>query len=284
MEENPPKVSGQVFKWFERMKASYDLSIQNVLTQFESNNQVQQGRMDEAHKQHIAQLQRNNEQLSKQYESQIEQLNKDVDYYRQQIDRKQETIESFNTRYDTVLQYVSPAKPDNTIKEIFSEDDFLTSISQSIKEDSITSEAIPDSDTEATPDTEAEAIIDTATEGDLDDCNQLISPNENPVETSLPTQDELFDQAILQRKDGACDQAFVLFEQAAKRGHVKSMGAMGRSFFLGEGTEEDPVLGLAWLINAANNQLPQAIDRVKHFAEHEPVLYEEAMIKIAELM
>jgi len=268
MENNSQKVSSQVFKWFERMKASYDHSIQNVLAQFESNNQLQQKRIDEVHLQHIAQLQRNNEQLSKQYESQIEQLNKDVDYYRQQIDKHQKTIESFNTRYDSVIQYVLTTKPENNIKDIFADDDFLTPTNQSITEKNIPTHAIPPSKSKV----------------DTDNHSSTLTFNKEPLESSFPSQDQLFDQAILQRKNGACEQAFILFEQAAKRGHVKSMGAMGRSFFLGEGTEEDPVLGLAWLINAANNQLPQAIDRVKHFAENDPSLYEEAMVKIDELM
>ena len=88
--------------------------------------------------------------------------------------------------------------------------------------------------------------------------------------------DDLFKQAILKREQGDIEQAFQLFEQAAKLGHAKSMGAMGRSFFLGEGTEEDHSMGLAWLIHAANQELPQAVARVKHFQESEPELYEEA--------
>ena len=58
---------------------------------------------------------------------------------------------------------------------------------------------------------------------------------------------------------------------------------MGRSFFLGEGTEEDHTTGLAWLIHAANQELPQAIDRVKHFQENDPELYQQALVLTEQL-
>ena len=67
------------------------------------------------------------------------------------------------------------------------------------------------------------------------------------------------------KEQGDTEQAFQRSEKVAKVGHAKSMGAMGRSYFLSEGTDEDHAMGLAWLILAANKDLPQAIARVKHF-------------------
>jgi hypothetical protein len=89
--------------------------------------------------------------------------------------------------------------------------------------------------------------------------------------------DELFQRAIAYRQAANNEQAFLLFKQAATQGHVKAMGAMGRSFFLGEGIDENQSMGLAWLINAANNGHPQAINRAEHFQENNPDLYTEAL-------
>lgn len=263
MHDESPKVPSQIFKWFERMKENYDQSIQGVLKQFETYSHAQQERIDKVHKQHISQGQLNNEQLSKQYENQIAQLNKDVTYYRQQIDKQQQNIEALNTRYDNVIRCMLPNKRENNIKDIFAEHDFVTPINNTLENTSAKSETIDD----------------------IEMSSNVVSSHSTVVnESNLHSQDELFDQAIIKRQSGESDQAFMLFEQAAKLGHVKSMGAMGRSFFLGEGTVQNSSLGLAWLINASNNELPQAVDRVKHFAEHDPELYEEALIKSAELL
>ena len=75
--------------------------------------------------------------------------------------------------------------------------------------------------------------------------------------------------------------AFPLFQQAALNGHVKAMGAMGRAYFLAEGIDENQTLGLAWLINAAEQKLPQAISRVEQLKQQKPELYLQAF-KIAD--
>ena len=72
--------------------------------------------------------------------------------------------------------------------------------------------------------------------------------------------------------------AFTLFSQAAHEKHLKAMGAMGRAYFLAEGTDENHTLGLAWLIQAADKGLPQAIARVEQFKTHDENLYEQAKL------
>lgn len=269
MSEETQKVPSQVFKWFERMKESYELSVQNTLKRFESYNYQQQERIDTSHNTHIEHLKDINEKQSAQYNKQIEQLHKDVDYYRQQMDKQQSTIDELNTRYDTVLRCMLPNKRPNNIKDIFSENDFLTPIGDTIENEL---EVKQHNTTEIVYEKNSTSHIEPLIETSISDNSAEINQN------------ELFDQAILARKSGETTQAFLLFEQAAKLGHVKSMGAMGRSFFLGEGTDEDPCLGLAWLINAANLEHPQAIERVKHFAENEPSLYQEAISKSEQLV
>ncbi|PKG82031.1 hypothetical protein CXF85_16020 [Colwellia sp. 75C3] len=104
-----------------------------------------------------------------------------------------------------------------------------------------------------------------------------------PSEQILPEPEQLFAQAVIMRQEAESEKAFLLFEQAAKRGHSKAMGAMGRSYFLGEGIDEDQLSGLAWLINAAEQNLPPAVTRVKYFQENDADLYQEALILSAEL-
>ncbi|MBA6234115.1 MULTISPECIES: hypothetical protein [unclassified Colwellia] len=63
-----------------------------------------------------------------------------------------------------------------------------------------------------------------------------INEREGSIQKESPSaleqcDDNLFDQAIFKRQSGDVKQAFQLFEQAAKLGYAKSMGAMGRSFF-----------------------------------------------------
>jgi TPR repeat protein len=266
MSQDSQKVPSQVFRWFEKMKNNYEESVQGVLQRFEQYSQSQQLRLDQANQSHIDDLKQVHQQNIDQQSSQISQLSHDINYYKEQIAKQQQTIEQLNGRYDTVMScLLSEKKKDINIKDIFSDDDFVEEPSKFIENivDIITSPIV---ENDNFPQQAAETILDTQAEITL-------KADEN----------ELFDQAILKRQSGDIKQAFQLFEQAAKLGHVKSMGAMGRSFFLGEGTEEDHTTGLAWLIHAANQELPQAIDRVKHFQENDPELYQQALVLTEQL-
>jgi len=269
MTEETQKLPSPIFKWFERMKDSYELSLQNTLKKFEKYNIKQQERIDSSHDTHIKHLKDINEKQSIQFNKQIERLHNDVNYYREQIEKQQKIIDTLNTRNDSMIRCMLPNKRTNNIKDIFSDDDFLTPLEDNAEyELNETSEDNPNINYDNSAEEQNEEILNTS----LDDHEQNINP------------DELFDLAILKRSLGENTQAFLLFEQAAKLGHSKSMGAMGRSFFLGEGTEEDQCLGLAWLINAAHLKLPQAIERVKHFENSEPALYKEALERSEQLL
>jgi hypothetical protein len=270
MSDDTQKIQSPIFKWFERMKESYEQSIQSTLNRFESYNLKQQERIDNAHDKHIEHLKEVNKKQAAQYNMQIEQLHKDVNYYRQQLDKQQHIINEANTRYDNMLSCILPNKSSNNIKDIFSEHDFLTPIDNDIEYNIEIDKREHNTEImhENTSSKQQPPAIDTVQEKSIKGTNQ----------------NELFDQAIQKRSLGENIEAFLLFEQSAKLGHAKSMGAMGRAFFLGEGVDENQCLGLAWLIVAANLKLPQAIDRVKHFSEEEPELYQEAMIKSEQLL
>jgi TPR repeat protein len=61
------------------------------------------------------------------------------------------------------------------------------------------------------------------------------------------------------------------------------MGALGRAYFLAEGVDENQTLGLAWLINAADLGLPQALKRVEQLKAADPFLYNQAFILAKDL-
>lgn len=97
----------------------------------------------------------------------------------------------------------------------------------------------------------------------------------NTAETIF-LSDESFSQAVSYREQGNHTLAFTLFTQAAQANHLKAMGSLGRAYFLAEGTDENQPLGLAWLIQAANKNLPQAINRVEKYKLENEDLYEQA--------
>jgi len=263
MSQESQKVPSQVFRWFEKMKNNYEQSVQGVLQRFEQYSHSQQLRIDHANQSNIDNLKHSHQKLISLQNDQINQLSHDVKYYKEQMAKQQQTIEQLNGRYDAVMScLLTEKRKDIDIRDIFSDDDFVKN------EPSEFIENIEDTDMSVTT-----SESDIYTEHINTDEEKSIIHNIESAQLDF----DLFDQAILKREQGYIEQAFQLFEQAAKLGHAKSMGAMGRSFFLGEGTEEDHSMGLAWLIHAANQDLPQAITRVKHFQESEPELYEEAL-------
>jgi TPR repeat protein len=265
MSQENQKVPSQVFRWFEKMKSNYEQSVQGVLQRFEQYSHSQQLRIDHANQSNIDNLKQSHQKLISLQNDQINQLSHDVKYYKEQMAKQQQTIEQLNGRYDAVMScLLTEKRKDIDIRDVFSDDDFVKSKAnefiENIAESNISNTASDDIYDEDAIQNEYNGIIHDDTSTPLEQCG-----------------DDLFDQAILKREQGDIEHAFQLFEQAAKLGHAKSMGAMGRSFFLGEGIEEDHSIGLAWLIHAANQDLPQAVARVKHFQESDPELYQEAL-------
>jgi TPR repeat protein len=254
MSQESQKVPSQIFRWFEKMKSNYEQNVQSVLQRFEQYSHSQQLRIDNANQSNIDNLKQSHQQHLSQQNAQISQLTHDVSYYKDQITKQQQTIEQLNGRYDAVMScLLTEKRKDIDIRDVFS-DDFVKNESSELIENISARTSISNSKNENNPIFHDEDM--------------------SPV---TQYDDDIYDQAILKRQQGEFKEAFKLFEQAAKLGHTKSMGAMGRSFFLAEGIEEDHSMGLAWLIHAADQELPQAIARVTHFQENDPDLYQEAL-------
>jgi len=266
--------TNNMFRWFKKTKSNNEENSQVQLNRFEQYSEKQQSRLEEAHQAHITSLNKIQLDQTALQNSQIVQLQNDVEYYRRQIAKQQTTIDQLGGRYDAVIGSLITEKR-KAIKEIFSDDDFIRIQPSELITEQATNK---DNDTVTTPvDSDKEEDISTVISEDSHAENTVNVKRDAVEKPNVQEDDLLFDKAISQRKSGDSEQAFLLFEQAAKQGHIKAMGAMGRSFFLGEGTAEDHSLGLAWLINAANHDLPQALDRVKHFQDNDPDLYQEAL-------
>lgn len=237
MTVNTEKVPSQVFRWFEKMKNNYEQSIQQVLNRFENHTYNQQERIDNAYAENIHSLRHINESQQTQNNARIHDLQQDIIFFKSQITLQQKTIEQLNTRYDAVMKCLLAGNP-------------LTPHAYFADHEKIISE------------------IDAEFNVKLSD----ISESNSEIEDI----NDIFEQAITDRDNKNTEQAFSLFQQAAEQGHSKAMGAMGRCYFLGEGCDSNPVIGLAWLINAAEAGLPQAINRVEQFKQEDEDIYTQA--------
>jgi TPR repeat protein len=205
-------------------------------------------------------------------ESHTTELNGYIDYYKQKINKQQQTIDNLNQGYHAVMtNLLEEKRKDLNIKEFSPDAEFkIDKNNERLEKELATS---PQSTIITTPE-----IENNQQSADIE-----ITNFRSPREQITSEHDHLFAQAVIMRQEGENEQSFLLFEQAANLGHTKAMGAMGRSFFLGEGIEADQLQGLAWLINAAEQNLPPAITKVKDYQENDPDLYQEALTLSAEL-
>lgn len=261
MSDGNLKVPSQIFRWFEKMKNNYENNVQLVLRQFESFTCAQQERVDKVNNEHVNNLKLLHNQQNEQNKETVLHLKQEIEYYKQQVFQQHKTIEQLNSRYDTMISCLLTDKHKKIdFKDIFSEDDFYENTSEKIN-----------ANRQELNQTLVQNIEENLNVDSTTDCKKEPDLWLNHLES------EIFEQAIIHRKRGELEQAFTLFEQAAKQGYSKAMGAMGRSYFLGEGITEDQVLGLAWLIKAAKQKLPQAISRVEQFKGQQPELYQQAL-------
>jgi len=262
------KVPSQVFRWFEKMKNNYEQSVQAVLGQFQSYTEKQQARLDRSQHQHLDDLKRVHQHQLEQNMDTIKDLKNDIHYYQQQINQQQHSIEQLNSRYDAVMRCLLQEKTKEVdIKEVFSMDDFLANDNVNPLNNNLTNQKNESNESLIS---RQKAVNTTIVPPLLDEDNA--------------TNESWYNQGLACRQTGETEQAFVLFSQAANAGHIKAMAAMGRSYFLAEGTEENKILGLAWLIHAASKQHPPAVNRVQYFQENDPRLYEQAKSCAAEII
>ena len=119
MSQENQKVPSQVFRWFEKMKSNYEQSVQGVLQRFEQYSHSQQLRIDHANQSNIENLKQSQQKLLSLQNDQINQLNDDVKYYKEQMAKQQQMIEQLNGRYDAVMSCLLTEKRKDINIEIF---------------------------------------------------------------------------------------------------------------------------------------------------------------------
>jgi len=255
MSDSGLKVPSQVFRWFEKMKANYENSVQATLKHFENYSNQQQDRLDKSHQETITNLKENHAAHLAQSNQVIDDLKQDINYYKQQIAQQQLVIEKLNNRYDKAMDCLlnNTSQPQN-IKEIYNAEDKIQADHIFISDNSVSIVEVPE--------------------------NEYASPTETSeiTEESTPNliDEELYLQGLSERKSGNFDAAIQRFNHAAELGCAKSMGALARAYFTAEGVEEDQLVGLCWLIKAANSGLPQAINKLDSYKLEQPELYDQA--------
>jgi TPR repeat protein len=283
------KVPSQIFRWFEKMKGNYETAIQKVLAQFEQQTEKQQQRLDLANENHVANLKQAHQQQIQQQQQTIDKLHQDIQYYQQQITQQQQTIEQLNGRYDAVMQCLLAEKSQNNhFKDIFDNEEFITPIVEDLRQRTDAENTAPEKqhpieDETVTVNTAEEnsqsnsnenlttpAPINQNSSTDGKESNEAETPN---LEQSLDTQ---FNEAIALRQSGEFSEANAIFTLLAQQNHAKAMGALGRAYFTGEGVQQNPVTGLAWLIKAAELGLAPAITRCESIQSRDYELYLEA--------
>lgn len=255
MSDSGLKVPSQVFRWFEKMKANYENSVQATLKHFENYSNQQQDRLDKSHQETITNLKENHAAHLAQSNQVIDDLKQDINYYKQQIAQQQLAIEKLNNRYDKAMDCLlnNTSQPQN-IKEIYNAEDKIQADHIFISDNSVSIVEVPEN--EYASQTETSEITEESTPNLIDE--------------------ELYLQGLSERKSGDFDAAIQHFNHAAELGCAKSMGALARAYFTAEGVEEDQLVGLCWLIKAAISGLPQAINKLDSYKLEQPELYDQA--------
>jgi TolA-binding protein len=266
MPSDNSKVPGQVFAWFEKMKGNYEKNLATMMERFERNVDKQNVRIDTQNLAHIEELKINYKQQLNDKNQTVEYLNSEIDFYKQQVFKQQEMLEQLNSRYDAVMHtLLSEKKQISNLKEVVSSEHNQTS-----------------SETHHTDTAEQEKCNqDSLDQKSLRDIN--ITMGDIQAKETIENQDGLYDTAMDLRRNGDHENAFVLFEEGAKSGDIKSMGALARAYFLNEGVEENQLLGLSWLITAANLGYEPAIKKCEDFKRTSPELYEQSLALIEKL-
>jgi TPR repeat protein len=287
MTEQKHKVPGQLFQWFDSLKQGYENSIHKLFNRVEEVNEdhkqqlktVYQGQIDglkKSYQDHLHSLKDSHQAQTDQSGKQIRQLEKDAQFYQDQIQRQNQTIDKLNDRYDAVIfalmdnmdrqslenvmKDISPADKDKLSFHLdnASEDDEPAPLAQ-IKQQ------VPTQQPEAAEPEPPSAFVDK----------------------KRTEVDEQIDQALQQAFDARqiqqFAQAYELFLTAARAGSGKAMGAIGRAYFVGEGVKLDKATGLAWLMRAAEHEFEPAHSKVQSAKSKSPELYQAAK-EIAETL
>ncbi|NQZ07343.1 MAG: hypothetical protein HRT35_09310 [Algicola sp.] len=291
MTEQKTKVPGQFFQWFDSLKQGYENSIHKLFNRVEQVNEdhkqqlktVYQGQIDglkKSYQDHLHSLKDNHQAQTDQSGSQIRQLEKDAQFYQDQIKRQNQTIDKLNDRYDAVIfalmDNMDRQSLENMIKDISPADKEKLSfhLDNTSEEDA---PALPQQRAQQTGQQEAQQAAPQQAQKSTEPAPEPTPEHQAQTAAEIDKQiTQALQQAFDARQAQQFELAYELFLTAARAGDGKAMGAIGRAYFVGEGVKLDKATGLAWLMRAAEHQFEPARSKVKSAQSKSPELYQAA--------
>ena len=292
------KVPAQFFQWFDSLRQGYENSINRLFNRVEKVNEdhkeqlktVYQSQIDglkKSYQDHLQSLRSSNDSQLEQAQARIKQLEKDAQFYQEQLRHQNQTIDKLNGRYDAVI-FALKDKMDNKELENVIKD--ISPADEQNNQPSLTSH-VNDSDHSQEPKTEQQDSPELSQaelrQAELRQAEQETT-EQSQAEPKLAEQshfeqdtelniEQTMSEAFNARQDKRYEQAYELFYAAAIHGNEKAMGAIGRAHFVGEGVPQEKTVGLAWLIKAAEHQFEPAIKKVSAAQQKSPELYQNAL-------
>lgn len=132
------KVPAQFFQWFDSLRQGYENSINKLFNRVEKVNEdhkeqlksVYQSQIDglkKSYQDHLHSLKSGNQSQLDQAQARIKQLEKDAQFYQEQIRTQNQTIDKLNGRYDAVIfalkDKMDNKELENVIKDISPSDE-----------------------------------------------------------------------------------------------------------------------------------------------------------------
>lgn len=264
------KIPGTVFRWFDELRRAYETSVDTMFKKVEKVKDQHREDIEKSYQSRLKELeihQQNHlrdlktvhsESLSN-MQQHIDKLERDTQFYQQQVIAQQNTISQLNTRYDAVVLHLKNRDPlDATPEKDITPDQRHLATDELNPESTTNNVETPPSATHSHPEP-----LDTP-----EQTSQEQSKKPEPTERLEQVDVEaLVKQAYELRDINDYKQSNVLFEQAALHGHARAMGALGRCYVIGEGVESNLEQGIAWLHLAAKHGFTPAIKKVEQIQQ-----------------
>ncbi|AWB67135.1 hypothetical protein C2869_12130 [Saccharobesus litoralis] len=164
------KIPGAVFRWFDELRRAYEISMQTMFNRVEQVKDEHKQDIESQYTQRLVDLERNHNRhiadLKQAQSEQVDALNKhisklerDTEFYQQQVIAQQSTIAQLNNRYDSVVLALRDKEAPSEEKDITPETKSLTqsstpdTVSTTTEENTRSTRPIDTQETQQTPDT-----------------------------------------------------------------------------------------------------------------------------------
>ena len=263
------KIPGTLFRWFDDLRRAYETSLNTMFKRVEAVKDEHRLDLAESYDQRLKELENSYQsridELKSAHQSQVStltnhlnKLEKDSLFYQQQIVTQQQTLSQLNSRYDAVIIALKDKKPQ-----------LEKDITPSTKPSALAVDETDNSDLTTKTESQAE---ETAQQEENATSLTPVEVVEQTKENQIKVSDVL-KQAYSEREQKNYQAAVELFEQAALLGSNKAMGALGRSYFIGEGVDKNIEKAIAFLHLASEYGFEPAKAKVEQVSDKYPTEY-----------